>query len=243
MSNPHCWHLIIDSYLLQSKEINLQIYLGGQNNPHLWRRVLTLGFGHQTVNRGSNLGLKKYYRRLLPSKMQEHGLRLWNMKNHRCSNSLATRKLLLVDSCQPLSWISCINKPRLATRLMLARICCLIVHGSLSWVCPSIAQQSTVLLTLYDRNDVYFVLYSDVPIDSSNMIVVPIIVLATEYEPLISKPSARCLPAFSKSVNWVYFYEMLHSPISLLHVGKVIVSYPSLRSHHTINAYCLMSRW
>ena len=73
---------------------------------------------------------------------------------------------------------------------------------SLSRVCPSIAQQSTVLLTLYDRNDVYFVLYSDVPIDSSNMIVVPIVVLATEYEPPISsKPSARCLPAFSKSVN------------------------------------------
>ena len=85
---------------------------------------------------------------------------------------------------------------------MLARICCLIVHGSLSRVCPSIAQQSTVLLTLYNRNDVYFVLYSDVPIDSSNMIVVPIVVLATKYEPPISsKPSARCLPAFSKSVN------------------------------------------
>ena len=62
---------------------------------------------------------------------------------------------------------------------------------------------------LYDRNDVYFVIYSNVPIDSSNMIVVPIIVLTTEYEPLIfSKPSACCLPAFSKLVNWVYFYEM-----------------------------------
>ena len=85
---------------------------------------------------------------------------------------------------------------------MLARICCLIVHGSLSWVCPPIVQQSTVLLTLYDRNDVYFVIYSNVPIDSSNMIVVPIIVLTTEYEPLIfSKPSACCLPAFSKLVN------------------------------------------
>ena len=176
--------------------------------------------------------------------MQEHGLRLWNMKNHGHSNSLATRKLLLVDSCRPLSRISCVNKPRLATRLMLARICCLIVHGSLSRVCPSITQQSTVLLTLYNRNDVYFVLYSDVPIDSSNMIVVPIVVLATKYEPPISsKPSARCLPAFSKLVNWVYFYEMPHSPISLLHVGKVIVSYPSSCSHHTINAYCLTSGW
>ena len=55
---------------------------------------------------------------------------------------------------------------------------------------------------LYDRNEVYFVIYSNVPIDSSNMIVVPIIVLTTEYEPLIfSKPSACCLPAFSKLVN------------------------------------------
>ena len=51
---------------------------------------------------------------------------------------------------------------------------------SLSQVCPSIAQQSTVLLTLYDRYDVYFVLYSDEPIDSGNMIFVLIIVLVTE---------------------------------------------------------------
>ena len=109
---------------------------------------------------------------------------------------------MLVDSCQPLSQISCLNKSQLTTRLMLTRICCLIVHGSLSQVCPSIAQQSTVLLTLYYRNDVYFVLYSDVPIDSSNMIIVPIIVLTTEYEPpIFSKPSAHCLPAFSKLVN------------------------------------------
>ena len=50
---------------------------------------------------------------------------------------------------------------------------------SLSQVCPSIVQQSTVLLTLYDRNDVYLVLYSDAPIDSSNMIIVPIVVLTT----------------------------------------------------------------
>ena len=85
---------------------------------------------------------------------------------------------------------------------MLTRICCLIVHGSLSQVYPSIAQQSTVLLTLYDRNDVYFVLYSNVPIDSSNMIVVPIVVLTTKYKPpIFFKPSVHCLPAFSKLVN------------------------------------------
>ena len=167
------------------------------------------GFGHQTVNHDSNLGLKKYYRRLLPSKMQEHGLRLWNMKNHGHSNSLATRKLLLVDSCQPLSQISCVNKPQLATRLMLARICCLIVHGSLSWVCPSIAQQSTVLLTLYDRNDVYFVLYSNVPIDSSNMIVVPILFQSLSSPPnmslrfLLSHLPAAFLPFLNQSTEFI----------------------------------------
>ena len=70
----HCQQLIIDSYLLQNKEINLQIYLGGQNSQLSWCRVLMSDFGYQIVNHGSNLEPRKYYRRLLPSEVQEHGL-------------------------------------------------------------------------------------------------------------------------------------------------------------------------
>ena len=68
--------LLLIQNLLQSKEISLPTFLGGQNNQHSWRPVLTLGIGHQIVNHGFNLELKKYRRRPLVSKLHGHGLQL-----------------------------------------------------------------------------------------------------------------------------------------------------------------------
>ena len=152
----HCQQLIIDSYLLQNKEINLQIYLGGQNSRLSSHQVLTLDFGHQIVNCGSNLEPRKYYRRLLPSK----SARAWTaalkykkprmLKLNNNQEAIASRFLSAPESNFLHQFITsaCWNL------------------SPLSPVCPSKAQQkSTVLLTLHNRNDVYFVLYSDVLMD------------------------------------------------------------------------------
>ena len=91
-----CSHMCLRPTLLQGKEISLSMYLGGQNSPPSWHQVLTSGIGPPIVNCHFSLGLRKYHKNLLPSKMHEHGLWLWSMKNQGHSNLLTTRKWLLV---------------------------------------------------------------------------------------------------------------------------------------------------